>query len=222
VDGTTTKNVRRIELDPDDPWGVNHALVNEEEAWGTEWDDPEIKAFVERTNMHQTHLPIRAEKSTRIITDVSPPSVESLSPQLAVVILKPWPDPRPDPHSCIQPPQPVLIPNEDNDDIRATRMAYRRHDETKDTIRVLISLEVVDTLKAGVGMGITGIWVQLAERATVDKTQTEKGGKRKYKGNDWWYAEKVSQVVPSFWTDQDPKLDMTLPQNNPDNAYDSE
>ena len=235
--------VKRLELDPDDPWGVYEAPMDEGEAWGTEWDDPEIKEFVERTNMHQTHLPIRAEQSTRMITSVLPLSVEPLNPllqQLAVLVLKPWPDPCADAHSCIQPPQRVPIPNEDNHDIKATRMAYRRHDETKDTIKVLVAPETVDALKVGIGMGISGVWVQLAECTKAEETQGEKGGKasrlalfpgrpltacglqRKYKCNDWWYAEKVSQVLPSFWTDQDPQRDLTLPQNNPMYAYDSE
>jgi len=210
--------VRRIELDPDDPWGVNEAPVDETEAWGTEWDDPEIKAFVQKTNLHQSHLPIRAEQSTRMIVDVLPPSVEPADPlrqQLAVAILKPWPEPCADPHSCIQPPRSVPIPNEGDADIKATRMAYRRHDETKDTIKVLVTPETVDALKAGIGMGVSGVWVQLAERVQAEETQGEKGGKKKYKGNDWWYAEKVSQVLPSFWTDQDPQRDLTLAQNNP-------
>jgi len=185
--------VKRLELNPDDPWGVNgapmdegdgwgvnEAPMDEGDGWGAEWDDPEIKAFVERTNIHQTHLPIRAEQSTRVITDVLPPNIDSpdaLLRQLAVVVLKPWPDPCADPHSCIQPPQPVPIPNEDDDDIKATRMAYRRHDATKDTIKVLVASEAVDALKAGVGMGISGVWVQLAERVKSEETQGEKSGK---------------------------------------------
>jgi hypothetical protein len=172
--------VKRLELDPDDPWGVNEAAMDDGEAWGTEWDDPEIKAFVERTNMHQTHLPIRAEQSTRMITDVLPPSVDSPVPllqQLAVVVLKPWPDPCADPHSCIRPPQSVPIPNEDNSDIKGTRMAYRRHDETKDAIKVLVAPETVGALKAGIGMAISGVWVQLAERVKAEEIQNEKGGK---------------------------------------------
>jgi hypothetical protein len=174
------EKVKRLELDPDDPWGVNEAPMDEGDAWGAEWDDPEIKAFVERTTMHQTHLPIRAEQSTRMITDVLPPGVGSPDPllqQLAVVVLKPWPDPCADPHSCLQPPQPVPIPNEDNDDIKATRMAYRKHVESKDTIKVLLAPETVDALKAGIGMGISGVWVQLGERVKTEQTESEKGGK---------------------------------------------
>lgn len=172
--------VKRIDLDPDDPWGVNEAPMDDGDAWGTEWDDPEIRAFVERTNMHQTHLPIRAEQSTRMIVDVLPPSVDSLVPllqELAVVVLKPWPDPCADPHSCIQPPQSVSIPNASDGDTKATRMAYRRHDEAKDTIKVLVAPEVVDALKTGIGMGISGVWVQLAERVKASETQSETGGK---------------------------------------------
>ena len=172
--------VKQIELDPDDPWGVNEAAMDEGDAWGTEWDDPEIKAYVEGTNIHQTHVPIRAEQSTRMIADVLPPSVESPDPllqQLAVVVLRPWPNPCADPYSCIQPPQSVPIPNEDNDDIKATRMAYRRHDEMKDTIKVLVAPETVDALKAGIGMGISGVWVQLAEQVKAEETQGEKSGK---------------------------------------------
>jgi len=172
--------VKRLELDPDDPWGVKEAPMDDEDAWGAEWDDPEIRAFVERTNVHQTHLPIRAEQSTRLINEVLPPSVDSLIPllqELAVVVLKPWPDPCIDPHSCIQPPQSVPIPNQDDGDIKATRRAYRRHDETKDTIKVLVAPEAVDALKAGIGMGISGVWVQLAERVKAEETQSENGGK---------------------------------------------
>ena len=172
--------VKQIELDPDDPWGINDAAVDEGDAWGAEWDDPEIKAYVERTNIHQTHVPIRAEQSTRMIADVLPQSVESPDPllqQLAVVVLKPWPDTCADPHSCIQPPQTVPIPDGDNDDIKATRMAYRRHDGMKDTIKVLVAPETVDALKAGIGMGISGVWVQLAERVNAEGTQGEKSAK---------------------------------------------
>ena len=172
--------VKRLELDPDDPWGVNEAPVDDGDAWGTEWDDPDIKSFVERTNMHQTHLPIRAEQSTRMITDVLPPNVDSPVPlfqQLAVLVLKPWPDPCADPHSCIQPPQLVPIPNGDDGDIKATRMAHRRHDETRDTIKVLVAPETVDALKTGIGMAISGVWVQLAERVLAGDSQDEQGGK---------------------------------------------
>jgi hypothetical protein len=172
--------VKRLELDPDDPWGVNEAPIDDGDAWGTEWDDPEIKAFVEKTNVHQTHLPIRAEQSTRMINDVLPPNADSLVPllqELAVVVLKPWPDPCTDPLSCIQPPQSVSIPNKDDGDVKATRMAYRRHDETKDTIKVLVAPDAVDALKAGIGMGISGVWVQLAERVKAEDTQSENGGK---------------------------------------------
>ena len=172
--------VRRIELDPDNPWGVNTDPMDQADAWGTPWDDPDIKAFVEKTNIHQTHMPIQAEQSTRIITDVHPPNIESLVPllqQLAVVVLKPWPDLCAEPHSCIQLPQPVPIPNEDNDDVKATRVAYRRHDETKDTIKVLLAPETIDAFKVGIGMGLSGVWVQLAERVKAEETQGEKGGK---------------------------------------------
>jgi hypothetical protein len=198
----------------------------DEEAWG-KYVIPTIFPFLGPSSLPYTYIPIRAEESTRILVDILPPDPNSLNllvASLGVLVLQPWPHPDDDTDSMVKSPQ-LLTFKEDEETYSvslAARKAAKRFDPAKDSIRVYVDPAVLTECK--VGMGIGGLWVQVARR--VEESEDEKGEKSSKKGksnkaasNEWWYMESLRHAIPGYWTSNDPNRDSTRFDSNPDYAY---
>ena len=78
--------------------------------------------------------------------------------------------------------------------------ADRTHDPLKDTITVLLDPALAKTIDAGLGrgMGLRGIFVQVLPGSVGETGDLQGVGQ----GETFWYIEKLSQTLPSFWTEK--------------------
>lgn len=220
--GPSSNNVSTADLAYE--WGLPKRKPEEEEdVWGT-FVEPILFAFIGPSEFPVRRIPIRVEKSTRVLVAVLPPDPASTSivaSRLATLVLQPWPTPDDDPDSLVTSPQMVDFwkGDQEKQDLRAASVKIAREfDPAKDEIRVHVAPEVVG--ECSLGMGIGAIWVQVGRRA--DLGDISKPAKRKqYHGDEWWYMERLEFVIPSYWTVNEAHRDMTRAGNNPEYAYDN-
>lgn len=201
-------------------WRVPKADA-EEDVWGT-YVEATLFSFIGPSEFPTRRIPIRIEKSTRVLVGILPPEPASssiVSSRLATLVLQPWPTADGDPDSLVTFPQMIDFWEEDeaNHGLKneSAKLA-RAFDSAKDEMRVHVDPKVVTECR--LGMGIGAIWVQVGKRADIE------GGsgstkRKKYSGDEWWYMERLEFVIPSYWTVNDARLDMTRTGNNPDFAY---
>jgi len=182
------------------------------------WDPAPVDTaqFFHDTTFVDTHIIVRAERSTKQILNVELPNPGSpfiLRQRLGVITLCPWKLPpnaqtSNGERSFITPPEVIT-----NDVSSAVPLAA--YDANETLIRVLFDPAFVDAAKPFEGMGIMGLWVQVAERNTSEGENTEEAPKKKSRSKGksktkaaegdtpktWWYLEGSSLIVPSFWTD---------------------
>lgn len=220
--GPSSDNVSTADLAHE--WDLPKGNPEEEEdVWGT-FVEPTLFSFIGPSEFPARRIPIRAEKSTRVLVAVLPPDPASTSivaSRLATLVLQPWPTPDDDPDSLVTSPQMVDFwkGDQEKQDLKAESVKLARDfDPTKDEIRVHVAPEVVGSCR--LGMGIGAIWVQVGRRADIgDVSKPTK--RKKYPGDDWWYMERLEFVIPSYWTVSEAHRDMTRAGNNPEYAYDS-
>jgi hypothetical protein len=172
-------------------WGEPSQAAQE---WGTPLALDSMLPFVGPSSIPVTHKPIRAEQSTRRIISFTRPSDASesyLSRRLVTVHLGPWIKPKEG--TSVPPPRMLLDEGEG---------ILEPHNAKKDEINVFVDANVVDSLR--VGLGITGVWVQVIQTDDEDLKETRKGSplSPNLDGDKvWWYVESVRSVVPSYWMD---------------------
>ncbi|KIM25869.1 hypothetical protein M408DRAFT_330875 [Serendipita vermifera MAFF 305830] len=202
-------------------WSRPKSEEGEEDVWGT-YVEPTLFAYVGPSEYPTRRMPIRVEKSTRVLVAIHPPDPKSSSivvSRLATLVLQPWPNPDNDPDSLVVFPQMIDFWKGDqekqtlrNESVKLTR----DFDPNKDEIRVHVDPSVVAECR--LGMGIGAIWVQIGKRSDVDNG-SKPAKRKKYPGDEWWYMERLEFVIPSYWTVNEPHLDMTRAGNNPNYTY---
>jgi hypothetical protein len=221
--GPTSNNVSTADLAYE--WSLPKGKPEEEEdVWGT-FVEPTLFAFIGPSEFPTRRIPIRIERSTRVLVAVLPPDPASTSivaSRLATLVLQPWPTPDDDPDSLVTSPQMVDFwrGDQEKQDLRAASVKIAREfDPAKDEIRVHVSPEVVGECR--LGMGIGAIWVQVGRRADIgDASKLAK--RKKNPGEEWWYMERLEFVLPSYWTVNEANRDMTRIGNNPEYAYEND
>ncbi|KAH8118810.1 hypothetical protein DFH11DRAFT_1850368 [Phellopilus nigrolimitatus] len=138
---------------------------------------------------------------------------------LARVVLKPYPVFAIAERAAIQRPEILEDPlagKEGEDAVEKPRVP--RHDPEKDSITLLLDPKAAKELVRGIGLGGTFVQVvpDYATRATFSVPQGRGRGRGHGRGRGgshastksqasseiFWYAEKVIQVIPSFWTEK--------------------
>lgn len=134
------------------------------------------------------------------------------------------------PRAAIQPPELIEDPwariSSDNSDSSTAKPRIPRHDPAKDSITMLIDPKVAKDLALGKRMGLGGTFVQIIPNYAADTASVappdrgegqDKGrdvqissrgsgrtGKKGHASEEdtFWYAEKILQILPSFWTEK--------------------
>lgn len=188
-----------------------------------------LMPFAGPTSLPLTHKVGYVEESTRCISGLTmpdaaiegKPSGDWLS-QFAKVVLVPYTEFAATDRATIVKPDILEDPFEkknSNELDHSTEgdLDIPRHDPLKDHITLLVEAKSAETLVKGMGIG--GTFVQIIpdnsathtgdnSGSTVRKAHTH-GGKhanKKSKTDVYWYAEQVSHIIPSFWTDSQIQL----------------
>ena len=130
-----------------------------------------------------THKPVRAERALRRIV-----RFEVLPSGFGKIVLAPWGAVSSERNAISGPPEIVWAAD-----------GAPAFDPTKDEIAVCVQASVIGELRSG--MGLCGSFVQVSEMPP-DPVPAQARSQGKKQGLEmWWYAEKVHNVVPSFWTE---------------------
>ncbi|KDQ21887.1 hypothetical protein BOTBODRAFT_150912 [Botryobasidium botryosum FD-172 SS1] len=202
--------------DAPNPWGDTEDTTMAVDWLGT---PQSFLPLVGPASFPLTQAPMRVEKSTRRILAVSPPLADPTTSDsnshllacLGMLTLGPWTTLSTNPDTAVPPPEMARDLTEGTSEAGGS---VRPHDPNKDEIQVLIEPSSVDAFR--VGMGMTGVWVQVLDKPTSggtaegagDAASSPKKSKKKKSKNKsgggpqgWWYAESVHQVIPSYWLD---------------------
>jgi hypothetical protein len=195
-------------------WMANNDSSDGDDGWGT-YVQPSMLPFLGPTTIPLTQIPIRAEKSSRLLKDIIPPdpsSTNPLSQSLTTLVLSAWPDPEDDPDSLVTLPRKVDF-GEDDQVVQLSLQHNPPFDMRKDDIKVYVDPKITEDCM--VGMGIGAVWVQVGTR--VEEEPVPNGNIEK--SEPWWYMERLEFVIPGYWTTSDAHRDMTRIENNPAYAY---
>lgn len=190
--------------DPADGWGMDMDV--DIAAKSTAWMSTvyNLMELLGPTTLPLTHTIGYVEESTRSIAKISiPPREAQVKDPLeafAKIELKPYarfagPS---EPYAVVQKPKLLEDPHKSGKTSSATSMPV--HDPEKDTITILVEAELAERIQEAVGIGLKGVFVQV-----VPKPASESGSRAKAKAKGGnrvlWYAEKLHQIIPSFWTE---------------------
>lgn len=222
-------------LEGESTWNVEEFMAPPEEdpatIWGSTGPPPRerVEAIIGPNRLPETYVTLRVEASSRIIGAVveptpnpNPPPAGSILPfgeiaaqSLARLTLLPSPESKHAPISggCVN--KPIML----SPPIDETKFGWvGQHDPLVDNITVLIQPDEVllEALRFGVGMVITGTFIQVAELPTpaqedpaeapqlTDGEPPKKKKKKKGKkdptsgGRSWWFLYQMGQVYPTF------------------------
>lgn len=210
----------------DDTWA-------EEEAWKI--PSSSLMTLLGPTTIPLTHEVGYVEESTRYVSKVIMPpekkdkDVSCCSDPFTVfaqVILKPYKEFAPDHWGTIQRPQLVNDPLEQLEgasvgagELSGPTSRFSRHDPEKDGITILVDPNLAPSFLRGMGVG--GTFVQLVPEKPT--RTTSKRGRGRGRGGassaansretdgTFWYPEKLTQVITSFWTEKSKGYGQTKP-----------
>jgi hypothetical protein len=172
-------------------------------------DEHNLTELIGPNSLSSTHSVGYVEESVRWISSVSVPFIPKSTGNdgqptpaekglhtFARVELKPYSSyaDASAPLATIQPPVVLKDPSKDGD--------APRYDPLKDSITMLLDRGLARKIEgsSGRGIGLRGVFVQLASKGSVVNGEGEKkDGKDEHV---FWYLEKLHQVIPSFWTEK--------------------
>ncbi|KAG8818182.1 hypothetical protein FRC17_010911 [Serendipita sp. 399] len=197
----------------------------EEAGWGTVEVVTTADCIDEVTadSLPNSHIPIRGEKSTRMLIQILEPdesAKDPLSKTLAKLVFQPWSIPNMDSSDSLVQAPSMLTFGEEDEIVQASKRNARSFDPTKHNIHVYVDKAAVTECRVGMAIGAT--WIQVAKRVepsvTIEKPTGGKG-KKGGGGDEWWYMEGLDWALPGYWTNNEPARDTTLPHNNAEYAY---
>ena len=191
--GSTTKEYNTFDDNPESGWNVGPL--------------PTLTTLLGPTSLPLTHTTGIFECSMRKIVDLIPPSsaarAESSTPdslasgveeelykRFGKIVLGPWIGWDCGKETILDKPTilkrsrgPVKMESGNNQGVE------NAHNPYKDNITVLVEPATLETMI--IGVGVSANWVQIAR---ADEDGNPIGG-----GQDMWYMEQVTQVIPSFY-----------------------
>ncbi|QRV86539.1 hypothetical protein RhiJN_14557 [Ceratobasidium sp. AG-Ba] len=220
-------------------WNVEEFMAPPEEDPATIWGNTgpsareQIEAIIGPNNLQDIYVTLRVEASSRIIGAVTeptpnpnpPPTGTALSfgdiaaQRLARLTLMPSPESKNAPVAggCIN--KPIML----SPPVDETKFGWvGQHDPLTDNITVLVQPDeaLLEALRFGAGMVISGTFIQVAEfpnavkdeeppeaSQIVDGEPPKKKKKKKGKkdptsgGRSWWFLYQMGQVYPTFLTE---------------------
>lgn len=199
-------------------------------------DEPSLMEWLGPTLLPLTHTTGIMERSTRQITKVVPlPQLtqqptkkkgkgkskvveelveEELEKRLAYMVVAPWR--KVGDHQSSDAVAPYILPDSrglvacDKEESQGGQESSDSsiHNPAKDEIIVLITPQTAEKLH--VGMGLQGVWVQIARRDPNAEDEVVEGDSKKKKGapgvngeaTKWWYLEQLMCAIPSYHADR--------------------
>lgn len=230
--GAATENIGSWGISDGQPgWGENEAgsTWSEAEAWSMPVNS--LMALLGPTTLPFTHTVGYVEESTRFVSKITvPPELKKKDKELDVgsfsdplqqfaqVLLKPYREFATDTNSSIQMPSLVKDPlatklTSSGESALNAKDHVVPHNPEKDAIIILVDPELVSHLKRGMGLG--GTFVQLVPGKSARGAAPSRGSRGRGRGRGgatlaasreldgaFWYPEKLTQVITSFWTEK--------------------